>query len=64
MVNEDFFPLENLLSFRKPEDVLRFVNFNIDDRSLKWEKMKLTFRDWPFLDLVFNNDCIFFNLFD
>lgn len=36
-MREDFFPLENLLSFRKPEQVSAFLESNIEDLSLKWE---------------------------
>ncbi len=37
MVDKDFFPLDNLLSFRKPEEVSRFINFNMEEMSLHWE---------------------------
>lgn len=39
MIDEDFFPLSNILSFRKPEDVTRFLESNIRDMSLKWESI-------------------------
>jgi len=38
-MDKDFFPLNNLLSFRKPEHVSAFLDANIKDMSLKWESI-------------------------
>ena len=38
-MNDDYFPLENLLSFRKSEQVSEFIDFITKESSFYWENI-------------------------